>query len=79
MCEVTYDTVLAHDRRVRLDRVHDGAVLDGSARPDDDCAVVSAQHRTRPDRCFRSDAHVANHHGVGVHEGLGIDGRYSVA
>ena len=70
--------VIADDRVERRGAVDDGAVLDRGAGPHPDRAVVAAQHRGRPDGRLGAERHVADDHGVGVHERLRVDLRDAV-
>ena len=76
--EVPDHAVVADDRGELRGAVHDRAVLDRRARADLDVAVVTAEHRLRPDRGVGADRDVADDRRVGVHECVGMDRRRDV-
>src|SRR3954469_7243953 len=71
--DVTDDTVRPDPRRGFRGGVDDSPVLNRSAGADEYRSVVTTQHRTRPDGGFRVDVHVADDHGIRMHERRGID------
>ena len=77
--DVADHAVVADDGRLLERGVQDAVVLHARACTDDDLAVVAAQHRAGPDRAVRADRDGADHHGVGMHVGVGMDGWNLVA
>ena len=77
--EVPDHAVVADDRGEHRGGVDDGAVLDRGARPDLDVPVVAPEHRLGPDRGARADGDVADHGGLGVDVGVGMNPRLGVA
>src|SRR3954453_12008978 len=73
MGDVTDDTVRPDPRGGLRRGVDDSAVLNRSASADEYRSVVTTQHRTRPDGGFRVDVHVADDHGIRMHERRRID------
>ena len=55
--------------------VQHAVVLHARALADEDLAVVAAKHGAGPDRAVGADRDGADHHGIGMHVGVGMDGR----
>ena len=52
--------------------------LDARPRPDNDAALVTAEHGLRPNRRAGSDHNVADDRAIRMHEGVGIDAGHDV-
>jgi hypothetical protein len=74
MSVVSNHAPVAHQGVPFVGAVDDGAVLDGGPCPDADRPMIAAENGCRPDRGFGADVHVADHHGIGMDEGGGVDG-----
>src|SRR3954451_3123122 len=78
MGDVTDDTVRPDSGGSVRCGVHHCSVLNRSSRADEYLSVVTSQYGAGPHRGFRFDVHIADDHGIRMHERGRIDHRHPV-